>query len=394
MKVKWLFTSFLFLVATVIEARPVVLLSIDGFKGQYIEQYHPPFISHLLKKSAYSTHMRPVFPSLTFPNHLSLVTGVYPAKHGIVGNHFYHRGLKKHYSYKANAKEGRFITTLPLWTIAEKNHLKTAIYFWPESETPIQGVLPSHYQKYTDSTSNTKRLKTIIDWLSLPKEIRPQLILGYFSTLDTAGHRYGPNTQAVRNALLKVDGELADFFHDLASKGLNDVDVVIVSDHGMTTVDRSHLISVNALNIPKGWQIENNHALLYLYNMNSSKEIKSGLERMAKNRYRIYQKGHYPSHWHLEGNPKTIPDLILLAEPPHVFQDGFIRSFAQGAHGFDPLATPDMDAIFIATGPSFKPQAIPKMKNLEVMPVMLTLLGLKKPRYLDGNQEIIDTILK
>lgn len=394
MKLKLFIISSLCLMTSIVVARPLVLLSIDGFKGSYLEQYHPPFLSRLIQNSAYSTHMNPVFPSLTFPNHLSIVTGVYPAKHGIVANNFYHRGLKKHYSYKADEKDGRFITKDPVWTIAENNHLKTAVYFWPESETPIHGVLPSHHMHYADSTPNKKRLAKITDWLSLPKDKWPDLILGYFSTLDTAGHRHGPDSNAVKQALFNIDKDLRHFFSALKEKGLSDVDVIIVSDHGMATVDRAHAIWVKSLNIPKEWDIENNHAMLYLYKMQNVKEIKSDLEKIAKNRFKVYEKGQYPEYWHLYPETQAMPDLILTAEVPYVFQDSFIRSFARGAHGFDPLTTPDMQAIFIATGPSFKPQVIKDMKNLDVMPLMLTLLGIKTLSYLDGSHKMVDKILK
>ncbi len=394
MKIKSITTCLLCLFTLITTARPLVLLSIDGFKGDYISQYKPPFLTKLLAKSAYSTHMQPVFPSLTFPNHLSIVTGVYPAKHGIIANQFYHAGLHKAYSYQKGEKDGRLINREPIWIIAEKNHLKSAVYFWPESETPIHGALPTYYKKYIDSTPNKIRLRQIANWLTLPKNKRPDLVLGYFSTVDSAGHRYGPNSKEVKTAILKLDKDIADFFNDLKSRKLNNIDVIIVSDHGMTTVDSKHQIAIKSLDIPRTWHVENNHSQLYLYKNKQATYIKHNLEAKALNRYVVYEKGHYPDGWHLNEVSEAIPDLILNAKLPYLFYDSPFSSFMHGAHGFDPKTTPEMQAIFIANGPSFKPLHIKNMKNLAVMPVLLKLLGLKQPDYLDGKLNQLEKILQ
>lgn len=394
MNKKFITICFLCLYSILASARPLVLLSIDGFKGAYFAQYKPPFLTKLLKKSAYSTHMQPVFPSLTFPNHLSIVTGVYPAKHGIIANQFFDTNLNKSYSYKKNEKDGRLIKHDPIWIMAKKHHIKSAVYFWPESETPIHGMLPTYYKRYNDHTLNKLRLKQIVRWLNLPENKRPNLLLAYFSSVDTAGHRYGPNSLQVKKALLNLDKDLQDFFYELKENDLNDIDIIIVSDHGMTTVDRKHLISISSLNIPKEWHIENNHSQLYLYKHKSTQSIKNNLLNKSLGRFSVYEKNHYPQDWHLDSESSAMPDIILNAKAPYLFNDNIIRSFMHGAHGFEPRTTPDMRAIFIANGPSFKPQHIKNLKNIDIMPLMLKLLGINQPAYLDGKLSHLKYILK
>lgn len=376
-------------------ARPLILLSIDGFKGQYLETISPPFLTKLIKQSAYSRKLQPVFPSLTFPNHLSIVTGNYPENHGIVGNSFYHPLLHQSYHYQANKKDSRFIASDTIWSIAEKNQMISAVYFWPESETPIKGHLPHYYRPYKNDVSNQARLAQLISWLKLPKEKRPSLLLSYFSTVDTAGHLFGPNSPEVKEQVLAIDKTLENFFAALKQHKLSDVDVLIVSDHGMTPVDETKTIAVNELSLPKHAVVRNNYSELYVY---TTRRIlsrdKAKLKAEANGRYTVLAKGSYPSHWHFDKQLSSIPDLVLSAKPPHLFKDSGSELNIKGSHGFDPLGFSDMDALFIAHGPSFKPQQLEKIANIDIMPLMLTLLKLPPPAHLDGKWSRIKKIVK
>src|SRR5690554_5305998 len=168
----------------------VVLISIDGFRHDYIELHAAPNIAAIAKQGVRSAGLIPVYPSKTFPNHLSIVTGQYPSNHGIVDNNFYDTERKQHYRMGDGVKDSSWLTTMPIWNLAEFQGVKAATFFWPESEARINGRTASYFYKYSTPTPDRQRVDQIIQWLTLPKAARPRLVTGYFSVVDTIGHRF------------------------------------------------------------------------------------------------------------------------------------------------------------------------------------------------------------
>src|SRR5579863_3743282 len=180
------------------QSRPyVVMVSLDGFRYDYARKDGAKHLLALGKEGAVAAEgMIPAYPSLTFPNHYTLVTGLYPEHHGIVANNFYDPARKERYSYTnpATSHDGSWYGGEPLWVLAEKQGMRTACFFWPGSEAAIEGVRPTYYMKYDSKFPNEKRVEQVLDWLKLPEAQRPHFITLYFSLTDSRGHEYGPES--------------------------------------------------------------------------------------------------------------------------------------------------------------------------------------------------------
>jgi len=215
----------------------VVLVSLDGFRYDYAKRYGAKRLLELAARGASAPNgMIPVFPSLTFPNHYTLVTGLYPEHHGIVANSFYDPARKERYSFsdsKTNG-DGSWYGGTPLWALAEQQGMRSASFFWPGSEAEIQGKRPSYYMRYDDKFPDETRVEQILAWLRLPPEKRPHFITLYYSNVDHAGHVFGPDAPETGEAVRHVDGLLGKLADGIATLGLA-VDLIVVSDHGMET---------------------------------------------------------------------------------------------------------------------------------------------------------------
>ena len=218
------------------QAKPyVVMVSLDGFRYDYAKKYGAKHLLALGAEGAVATQgMIPAYPSLTFPNHYTLVTGLYPEHHGIVANSFYDPARKQRYSYNdsATVTDGSWYGGTPLWVLAEKQGMRSACFFWPGSEAEIAGMRPTYYLKFDDHFPDDKRIQQVIAWLRLPAAQRPHFITLYYSTVDHAGHQYGPDSPQTAAAVAHVDQLMSGLWAALAKLQLP-VDLIVVSDHGM-----------------------------------------------------------------------------------------------------------------------------------------------------------------
>ena len=128
-------------------APTVILISLDGFRWDYRNKADTPNLDILLENGVNSESFIPVFPSKTFPNHLSIVTGSYPENHGILSNDMYDPEWDADYYIGENSapvQEGRWYDADPIWVTAEKQGKITGTYFWPGSEAEINGKRPTY----------------------------------------------------------------------------------------------------------------------------------------------------------------------------------------------------------------------------------------------------------
>jgi predicted AlkP superfamily pyrophosphatase or phosphodiesterase len=379
---------------------PVILISLDGFARDYLEQYPTKNLHKLMLQGLSAEALLPVFPSKTFPNHLSLITGVYPINHGIIHNYFYHRKLKGNY-YKGAAKdEAKWLTAKPLWTHAEQHKIKSAVYFWPESEAKVQGILPSYYKAYNKNTANLTRINQIIDWLKLPKKERPQFIVSYFSLVDHAGHHFGRNSKELALSVKKADDFIGVLFKRLTTEFASNAtkpafDLIIVSDHGMTQLKPEAIIDwQNPLVKASNVKVVNGQTQLLIYSsdqlalQNIEKHFKAQLQNQKPNtpaKYELYNKRNFPQYWHWNTFNAAIPDLILDANPPFTFKYK-MGNTDHATHGFDINKTDDLQAIFIAYGKNFKAnKTIKPFEVIDVAPLVLRLLKINDVNDLDGS---------
>ncbi|NIG57299.1 alkaline phosphatase family protein [Chitinophaga sp. Cy-1792] len=373
------------------------MISIDGFRYDYAEKYHAENLLRLSGAGVRALAMQPAFPSLTFPNHYSIITGLYPAHHGLVDNTFYDRKRKETYRVgdTVTVPDGSWYGGTPLWVLAEKQKMVSASYFWVGSEAAIQNIRPTYYFKYHEKTSNDQRIQQVVNWLKMPEETRPHLITFYFPEVDHAGHSFGPESEQVRAAVLQVDSAIGKMA-DAVSKLNLPVSFVIVSDHGMTNVDTQHTLSLPDTSIVKALKVAPGGEKVLLYG-NNEEEISTAYKflKQNENHYTAYLKQETPVRWHYgqEDIYNRIGDIILVAEPGYAFSFSK-RAMHVGHHGFDNNLT-DMNAIFMAWGPAFKENTrIATFENVNVYPLVARILGLDITQPIDGKLEVLESILK
>lgn len=375
----------------------IIMISVDGMRYDYAKKYEAKNLLNLSHSGVQAEYMIPSYPSVTFPNHYSLVTGLYPAHHGIVGNKFYDRGFKASYSTKGKTVvDGRWYGGTPLWVLAEQQQMLTASFYWVGSEAPVHGVLPTYYYKYNEKIGIHERIQAVVDWLKLPASKRPHLITFYFPEVDHAGHNFGPGSPQTVQAVKFIDSAVNELNKAVKTTGLP-VNFVLVSDHGMTTVDTEHPLKVPALDTTK-FNILSEGEIVHIYAKDTSAIAKTyeGLQKQAVN-YRAYLRTNTPLAWHYnKANDKfnRIADILLVPAPHNVFAAGN-HKVNPGAHGYDPALVKDMMATFYAWGPAFKSNlTIPGFKNVEVYPIVTELLNLKQATPIDGTKATAGKVLK
>ena len=367
----------------------VVLVSLDGFRYDYAAKYHATHLVDIGKAGAAAEAMIPSFPTITFPNHISIVTGQYPGHHGLVSNAFYDPQLKQMYSMRNSADESAFYRYQPLWVVAEQQHVRTAAMFWPTSDAEIAGVRPSYWKKFDDSFPNEKRVEQVIEWLKLPATERPHFITLYYSDVDHAGHSFGPDALETAQAVQRVDKLVGDLWAGLRKSGLP-VNLIVVSDHGMQKIEG--VVNVGEFADLSKVRVVNEGPMLLLYPPNP--ETTEALYQKLKGHspiFDVYRRQETPERWHYRDSDR-IGDLVVYVHGANVALSGPPnRAPHGGAHGFDEQEFKTMDAIFYAAGPNIKPGVVLKpFENVNVFPFLTKILGLTNPPDIDGKESILD----
>jgi predicted AlkP superfamily pyrophosphatase or phosphodiesterase len=377
----------------------VILISADGFRADFTEKYEANFLQTISKKGVRAKYMQPSYPSVTFPNHYTIVTGLYPSHHGLVDNTYLDVATGKQYSMgnKKMVSEGKWYGGTPLWVLAEQQKMISASFFWVASEADIQGIKPTYHYIYNEQTTIGKRIQTVKDWLSLPEERRPHLITMYFPDVDHDAHTFGPEDPRVKKSVQFVDSSINALQNALAPLKLP-INYVFVSDHGMTTVDVDNTIGLPAAVDKNDFNVPWGDALLHLYAKDTSKVESTYQALKQDNRFTTYKLDETPDYWHykkLDDWHNRLGDLILVPKSIHqVFNLG-TRKPTPGKHGFDNKEV-DMRASFLAWGPAFKKGLlIDGFENVHVYPLVAHILGLKvDEQKIDGKFEVLSATLK
>lgn len=361
----------------------VLLISIDGFRYDYIEKHGAPFLDSIAGQGVRATYLEPSFPSITFPNHYTLVTGMIPAHHGLVGNTIYDPQRKEFYSMR-NAKAVRdssWYGGKPIWSLAEEQGMLTAAFYWPGSEAKIAGYSPTYSYRYNETIELKDRIQQIKDWLTLSDEERPHLINFYFPQVDKAGHHYGPDSDEAKEAVRWVDSAVRDLYNAVNSTGL-DVNFLVVSDHGMTDINPEIIPRPTAIDTAN-FVMVNNGTYISLF-AKDPLSIRSTYEALRKNakHYRIYLHDEVPKKYRFGGKDdkfNRVGDIVLLAKAPFYFYFGSGKP-NPGTHGYHPAEVKDMNSTFVAWGKDFRQGAsVKRIKNTEIYPLLIELLELKGP---------------
>lgn len=388
------------------QAKPyIVLVSLDGFRYDYVKRFQPPHLSALIAEGVAAESLIPCFPSKTFPNHYSIATGMRPMQHRIVGNSFYDPEKQKTYgiSKKEIVQDGSWYGGTPIWVNAEKQGMISASYFFVGSEADIQGIRPSYYFNYDHSVSNAQRVDQVLDWLRMPAENRPHMISCYFSDLDDAGHSFGPNNdEEIGKAVLRLDEDLGRLFDGVRGLDLP-VNVIVVSDHGMAEVRYEQLLPIEPLESEPEYLLVSNGSLLHLY-LKEGVDADSVCERLrgleGASRYTVCKALEFPHYLGPRLDPR-VGDILVMPDFPCYFV--YSRALARmktgtdgvlGEHGFAP-AYRDLHGIFYAWGPAFRPGVtIGSFENIHVYPAMCEILGLPVPSEVEGSLEVLKEVMK
>ncbi|HWL29536.1 MAG TPA: ectonucleotide pyrophosphatase/phosphodiesterase [Burkholderiaceae bacterium] len=379
----------------------VLMVSFDGFRHDYVQRFIAqggklPNFQRLLEEGASADSMIPAYPSSTFPNHYTLVTGLYPGHHGLVNNSFFSRRLGLGYSMGnlERVRDARFYGGVPLWQYVQRQGLKAAAYFWVGSEAPVAGEFPDYYFPYDEGRPDEERVATVLSWLALPQNERPRFISLYFSFMDHVGHEFGPDSFEVAAALPHADALLGSLLDGLEASDLP-VDLIVVSDHGMypITANDESVILTSSLDIPEGVKASVSSTLVQLYVDDAAllSDTYAALKARARH-FNVYLKEETPEHWHYREHPDT-GEILLEAEPGHLFSNR-PQSGSIGVHGYDPTV-PEMQAIFYAWGPDIRAGTrVPAFENVDVFPLVIHLLGLPEANGIDGRLEPLLPLLK
>lgn len=358
---------------------PTVLISIDGFSQEQFELLSPKHLTAIKNKGLSSNALLPVFPTKTFPNHISIVTGKSPLEHGIIHNGFYSRKRNNRYRMGKTKEDPSWLLAKPLWVLAEEQGVTSATYFWPTSDANLFNTRPSYYEEYDGSHTNRQRLMQVIDWLKLPQAKRPQFITSYFSVVDSANHDHGIASDEAKAAVAELDQLMGEFLTILDKEGI-EINLVIVSDHGMATIKKKLLQpKVIPRSLAKQAVIVNGQTQLYVYSDNKellATSVKT-INKKAKGEYRAYLAGNYPNHWHFtptnQAQADVLPDLIVNAAPGVIFTEKKHQSAA--THGYDLADTKQMEAVFFASGPNIKAGTMAAFENIHVFGFIAELIG-------------------
>ncbi|KAF7764173.1 hypothetical protein PCIT_b0096 [Pseudoalteromonas citrea] len=388
-----LLASFFFSVAASAQQQSVVLISLDGFRWDYIEKHRAKGLANIAKQGVRVNKMWPVYPSKTFPNHISIITGLRPINHGVIDNKFCDKKRDQCYKMGSGKDDSTWLNGIPLWNLAQMQGLKSAAYFWPESDARFNGMVPNYYYHYSQQSDYQARIDQIVQWLSLDQSQRPSFVAGYFSLVDSLGHEFGPDSAEVYDAVQQVD-TLITQLHNRLAKLPQPINLIVVSDHGMSNVDSTRTIDIGELAIPDNWVVKNTGPRVLIYTKDASEADKvvviKKIHAQARGRFVIVKEQTLAERHYLGSS--RIPDIILETKAPRVFSQGNKVPY-QGTHGY--ANTNDMAAMFVAYGPAFKSSmVINEMENLEIYPIVSEILGLKLMNTVDSDGAVLRQALK
>jgi predicted AlkP superfamily pyrophosphatase or phosphodiesterase len=381
----------------------VVLISLDGFRYDYVDKYEAPTIRRLAKDGVRAKWMIPSFPTKTFPNHYTVVTGLYPADHGIVENNVFDFGIVFTMSKREEVENPRWWGGEPIWVTAEKQGQIAASFFWVGSEAKVKGRQPTYWHRYDGNVPNEERVDSVLAWFDLPGDKRPTIITLYFSDTDGAGHGYSPDSDQVRDAVRKVDGNIARLMDGLKKRKIDKkVNIIIVSDHGMAALDQNNAVVMDEyFDFDDAERIIWTGEIVQIFPKEGKEDaIMSGLQKPGI-RTKCWRKKDVPERLNYKHGARVAPivcssDLGWMMTSRERYEamkkrDDFNRT--RGAHGYDNKYQ-EMQATFIAHGKAFKKgKVVEPFENVEVYNILCKILGLS-PAPNSGNLDRVRAMLR
>lgn len=387
------------------EARgPLLLISLDGFRWDYLDRHaeRTPHLQALRREGVSARGLIPVFPSNTFPNHYTLVTGRYPARHGLVNNEFFDpvEGRFFRYFHPPSNRDPRWWGAEPIWITAVRQGVPAATALWVGSEVEIGGRRPTYWKPFDYRIPFAERVDEVVGWLGRPAGERPALVAFYLEETNGAGHRFGPDSPELAAAVALLDGHVGTLLARVRALG-REPEVVVVSDHGMTATQLDRTLALDDYLDLATVHVDSDGSVVALRPREGAEvaAILRDLQRVPH--ARAYRAEELPSRFQLRDNPRIAP-LWLLPEPGwHVATRVNLASlrkryhekgFLAGDHGYDPNH-PEMRGIFLAQGPSLRRGVtLPETENVHVYALLCALLGIT-PAPHDGDDRLVQAAL-
>jgi ectonucleotide pyrophosphatase/phosphodiesterase family protein 5 len=379
--------------------RPYVLLiSFDGFRWDYVSRGITPALSKTAEDGVHALTLRPTFPTKTFPNHYSIITGLHPENHGLIANSFINPETGNWYSLgDSNAvKDTNWYQGEPFWETAERNNIKTASMFWPGSEQKGKFKHPTYVKKYDHNMPYIDRVDTVISWFKKPIKTRPQFVTLYFHDTDSYGHEYGPNSPEINESIKRMDSVFNYLVDQLKEINFYDsLNIIALSDHGMNATSPSRAINVADILSEFDVDIFDSGPVLRVHPLKS--EVDSVYNKLKTNEshFRVYRKEELNNHFNYS-NHEFIPPLIVVADMGWslINKQGKEYRYGLGNHGYEKDHL-DMHGLFIAKGPAFKAgYKTGTIWNIDIYPLLSEIFNLPQNSQIDGDINRIAFLLK
>ncbi len=395
-------TIFLFCSQIIPQAKQpyVILVSFDAFRWDYPDRGLTPNLALFEKNGVKALSLKPTFPSKTFPNHLSIITGMYPENHGIIQNDFDDPFTNDNYNIgDTNAvRDAKWYQGEAFWETAERQGIRTASFFWPGSEVTLSYRHPTYYKKYEHNLDYGKRIDGVIGWLQLPYNQRPHFLTMYFHETDSKGHRFGTTGPEINTAIHLLDSLIGNLYKRLQEiKMADSVNIILLSDHGMTNVNKERVVNVEKF-INAKCKISGSGPIMMIEPPEEKKEEVYKSLKKSENHFRVYLKNEVPEYLHFSRNP-LISSIVVIADLGWVLADNSsaekIKKYSSGGdHGYDNNEI-DMHGIFYAIGPQFKKNfKTGTIWNIDVYPLLSKIFNIQPRNNIDGRLDRIEFILK
>ena len=388
-RLKTLYIIFFFFFSLLTHAgeNVVVVISMDGVRHDYPNLLSEGGFNLISEKGSVASSLVPVYQSSTFPTHVTMATGVTPDKHGILHNGFFDRN-RGFYSYSPDAS---WIESEPIWSLLERQGIKTATYFWVGSESDWKGTKISYSKApFNGRISEKDKTKQILDWLDLGPKERPRLIMTWWHGSDSIAHQSGSTNTKVINQLKKQDKELLNLITEIERRGYwENVTLIVVSDHGMSDVENY----INIKEILKNNSIDSTLSIgpavghIFLDDL-TDKELAISVLKKESNLI-VWDGSQLPSNYNMF-HPARTGDIVVETNAPNMLVTRKNSNPPKGMHGYNPIINKEMDGIFFAYGNRVSVNQIDKVSQLDIAPTILNLLDLETPSYMTGQSIELD----